>query len=255
MQPYLEEARALAIILGFDVAGVVGLPGDERFVSDPTSSHFGEQVPPQIDDVWLHAVKVADGRTFVSYLSLSRGGAGRDPWVVGDERDPDGGRFIEFRDPARWAKEAVVPGWPLQGRRAAREAVVALRDGGQGASGDHHITWLRRKGVAERSNVVWEHPMICVALRMMQQFDKLDLYNVSGAEYLIRRLRQLEAAVRKNPRAPDFQGLDLVLDTAVDDTGARALAQTMKAKRQRQEETTAALPRAPPKGGAAGSGG
>ncbi|CAK0844871.1 unnamed protein product [Prorocentrum cordatum] len=280
MQGYLEEARALGTILGFDLAGVVGLPGDKWYVSDPTSSHFGEEVPPQVlaneevlvrrgdvglvrlDDVWIHAIKVSEGQNFDTYLARARGGAGRDPRVVGDERDQDGGRYIDFRDSVRRMKEATIPGWPLQGRRATREAVLSLRDGGQGNWEEHHTTWLRRSGVAERGNVAREHHMICASLRMMQQFDQLDLFNIAGAEYLVRRLKQLESATRKNPRAPDFEGLDLILDTGVDDTGgmvlpefdgwvgdqARARAQTMKANRQWQEERTAAQPKAPPKG-------
>ena len=47
LQAYLEEARALATISGFDLAGVVGLPGDKWCVSDAASSRFGEEVPPQ----------------------------------------------------------------------------------------------------------------------------------------------------------------------------------------------------------------
>ncbi|CAK0895895.1 unnamed protein product [Prorocentrum cordatum] len=280
MQGYLEEARALGTILGFDLAGVVGLPGDKWYVSDPTSSHFGEEVPPQVlaneevlvrrgdvglvrlDDVWIHAIKVSEGQNFDAYLARARGGAGRGPRVVGDERDQDGGRYIDFRDSVRRMKETTIPGWPLQGRRATREAVLSLRDGGQGNWEEHHATWLRRSGVAERGNVAREHHMICVSLRMMQQFDQLDLFNIAGAEYLVRRLKQLESATRKNPRAPDFEGLDLILDAGVDDTGgmvlpefdgwvgdqARARAQTMKANRQWQEERTAAQPKAPPKG-------
>ncbi|CAK0845014.1 unnamed protein product [Prorocentrum cordatum] len=271
MQGYLEEARALGTILGFDLAGVVGLPGDKWYVSDPTSSHFGEEVPPQVlaneevlvrrgdvglvrlDDVWVHAIKVGEGQNFDTHLARARGGAGRDPRIVGDDRDQDGGRYIDFRDSVRRMKEATIPGWPLQGRRATREAVLSLRDGGQGNWEEHHTTWLRRSGVAERGNVAREHHMICVSLRMMQQFDQLDLFNIAGAEYLVRRLKQLESATRKNPRAPDFEGLDLILDTGVDDTGgmvlpefdgwvgdqARARAQTMKANRQWQEESVA----------------
>ena len=99
-------------------------------MSHATSSHFGEEVPPQtlaneevlarrgdvglvrIDDVWLHAVRVAEGRSFDAYLARARGGAGRDPRIVGDERDPDSGRFIEFRDSVKRMKEATMPGRP-----------------------------------------------------------------------------------------------------------------------------------------------
>ena len=37
--------------------------------------------------------------------------------------------------------------------------------------------------------------MICAVLRILQQFDQLDLYNVAGVEYLVRRLKQLEAEI------------------------------------------------------------
>jgi hypothetical protein len=92
--------------------------------------------------------------------------------------------------------------------------------------------------------------MICSVLRIFQQFDQLDLYNVAGVEYLVRRLKQLEAATRRNPRQPDFEGLDVVLDSTIDESGAlvlpgfdtwvgdqqRAEAAVLKAGRQWREE-------------------
>ncbi|CAK0905984.1 unnamed protein product, partial [Prorocentrum cordatum] len=194
----------------------------------------------RLDDVWPHAAEVPEGGSFDRYLARARGGDGRDPRIVGDERGPDGGRFIDFRDSVRRMKEATIPaGWQLQGKRAAKE--------------EHHATWLRRSGVAERSDVAREHHMICVALRMKQQFDQPDLFNIAAAEYLIRRLKQLEAAARKNPRAPDFEGLELILDAAVDDTGGMVLPEFDgrvgdQANRQWQDDRTAAQPKAPPKG-------
>ena len=37
-------------------------------------------------------------------------------------------------------------------------------------------------------------------LETAAQFDQLDLVNIAGAEFLIRRVLQLEAATRRNPR-------------------------------------------------------
>ena len=60
--------------------------------------------------------------------------------------------------------------------------------------------------------------------RLRGQWGVVDIDDVcAGAEYLVRRLKQLESATRKNPRAPDFEGLDLILDTGVDDTGGMVL--------------------------------
>ena len=36
-------------------------------------------------------------------------------------------------------------------------------------------------------------------------------------------MRQLEAATKRNPRQPDFEGLDVVLDVAVDEMGGMVL--------------------------------
>jgi len=67
---------------------------------------------------------------------------------------------------------------------------------------------------------------------------------------LSRRLMQIEAATRRNPRQPDFEGLDGVLDVALDEAGSAILprftewvgkqqqaeAQILKAGRQWREE-------------------
>ena len=65
-----------------------------------------------------------------------------------------------------------------------------------------------------------EHGIICVVLRLFMQFDQLDISNLAGCEYLVRRLLQIEAAVKRNPRQPDFEGLDAILDSSVDTSGA-----------------------------------
>ncbi len=265
---YLREANALGHILGFDSVADAPAVGSRWFVSDPISSHFGEEVPAGavgnddvmvargsvglvcIDSTWVSAVRVDAGASFESYLSRARSGPGRDPRVVADERDSDQVRFLSFRDSVTRIREQTFPGWPLKGVRAAREATVALRDAGQNSWGEHRATWVRRSGVPGKSNTAREHRMLCTVMRIFQQYDQLDLYNIAGIEYLVRRLKQLEAATRRNPRQPDFEGLDVVLDSTIDESGAlvlpgfdtwigdqqRAEAAVLKAGRQWREE-------------------
>ena len=97
---------------------------------------------------------------------------------------------------------------------------------------------MRRSGVPEKSNTAREHRMICTVMRIFQQYDQLDLYNVAGIEYLVRRLKQLEAATRRNPRQPDFEALDVVLDSTIDESGALVLPvlDTWIGDQQRSEE-------------------
>eukprot|EP00974_Lingulodinium_polyedra_P071597 6926490-Lingulodinium_polyedra.AAC.1 len=42
-------------------------------------------------------------------------------------------------------------------------------------------------------------------------------------ELVVRRLHQIELAVRKNAKAPDFEGLEKLVETAVDKSGAAAI--------------------------------
>ncbi|CAK0868029.1 unnamed protein product, partial [Prorocentrum cordatum] len=271
MHQYYREARALGDILGYP-ASAAPLARDERwFVSDPTSPQYGEEVPAAsvgndevlirrgevglvlIDDVWQTAVRVEAGGSFEEWQARARGGPGRDPRIAGDERDEEKDRFMSFRASVSKMREQAIPGWPLKGKRATREACLALRDAGQEGWDEHHTTWVRRSGIPEKSNTAREHRMLCSVLRIMQQFDQLDLYNVAGVEYMVRRLKQLEAATRRNPRQPDFDGLDVVLDAAIDESGGfvlpafdawvgeqqRSEAAIMKAGRQWREETSA----------------
>ncbi len=268
----MREAGTHATILGFEGVPAAADIAARWFVSDPVSPHFGSEVPSavfgnedsmvvrqsvalvRIDDSWVTAMRVEGGKTFDDYLTLARSGPGQDPRVVGDDRDSDMVRFISFRDSVIRMRELPVPGWPLKGTRATKEATIALRDAGQSSWEEHHTTWVRWSGVADRSGTAREHRMICTVLRIFQQFDQLDLYNVAGIEYLVRRLKQLEAATRRNPRQPDFEGLDVVLDSTIDESGAlvlpgfdswigdqqRAEAAVLKAGRQWREENATA---------------
>ena len=159
-----------------------------------------------IDTGWVSAVKVGAGSTFEKYLSTARSGPGRDLRVVAGKRDSDQVRFLSFRDSVTRIKEQLVPERPLKGVRAACEATVALRDAGQNSWEQRRTTWVRRSGVPEIRNTAHEHRMIRTLFFIFQQFDQLDLYTIAGIEYLIRRLKQLEAATRRNLCQPDFEG-------------------------------------------------
>ena len=97
---------------------------------------------------------------------------------------------------------------------------------------------------------------------MAMSFDQVDISNLASTELVVRRLRQIEAATKKNPRQPDFEGLDVLLDVTMDETGALLLpkfdkwvgelqgaeARTMKAGRLWREERAAADKRRKDKG-------
>lgn len=98
-----------------------------------------------------------------------------------------------------------------------------LRDSGLNLK-MHHQGWLQKSGVHAGGAVARQHHTICTALRFMQSFDQYDLSMAASAEYLVRALVQLEAAARRNPKAPDFTGLEVMIEAHADASGAAITA-------------------------------
>ena len=206
-----------------------------------------------IGGTWTQCVKLEGLTPWEDYLKILSAGPRLDCRLTGDHRDTEGRRFLTFADALLKIKPEKLIGWPLQGSRSVKEVLTSMRDAGQAGWDDHHSTWTAKSGVGAKSSVCREHGIICVVLRIFMQFDQLDISNVAGCEYLVRRVLQIEAAVKKNPRQPDFEGLDAILDSSVDTSGAaiapkfmafvadiqKSQALVYKAGRLWQEEQTA----------------
>ena len=257
IQGWFQQARALASILGVDLTKVPGDSADRWFVTDVSCEAFGEEVPSsatanpalmvvrgdvalvKLDDVWVTAGRAAAGLSKEDWHRELRAGPGRDPRLAGDERDSMGRPFLGFSDLLERCAEPDRPGFPLKGKRAAREAMRSIRDAGQSGWDEHHMVWARRSGIAERCGPAREHRLICMALRLFGQYDQYECSASAGVEALVRRLLQIEAATRRNPRQPDFEGLDIVLDSASDEHGSLVVADYMDwvGQQQRNEAT------------------
>ena len=115
----------------------------------------------------------------------------------------------------------------------------------------YHAQWRTNSGVNAKSGVCVEHGFLISALFMQVTYDRLDVYNIATTELLARRVLMIERAVKRNARQPDFEGLEAVLETCIDESGGlllpkldawvgeqqRAEAQVLKAGRQWREET------------------
>eukprot|EP00971_Amphidinium_carterae_P238772 4739843-Amphidinium_carterae.1 len=53
----------------------------------------------------------------------------------------------------------------------------------------------------------------------MQTYDQLNLPSIAAAEQIARRVLMTERAVRKNPKNPEFDGLELYLSHSLDSSG------------------------------------
>ena len=101
-----------------------------------------------------------------------------------------------------------------------REFVGALRQAGFDSFGGYHGKWIAHSGVSEKAAVAREHRLLCEILRLGAQWDQLDVSSSAAFELVVRRLFQIELAVKRNCKMPDFEGLDQLVETALDSSGA-----------------------------------
>ena len=151
----LAEAQRLATIYG--AAPQQNVVGDLWRISDTSHRSFGELVPAQVlsnqdlfvirgevalvslDNVWTTASKEASsGTTREEFERKYQSGPGRDKRLMGDERDPDGRRFLSLAAATPLLAEAPISYWPISGPRSVREFLLAVRSAGHPALPDYH---------------------------------------------------------------------------------------------------------------------
>ena len=203
----------------------------EWMICDTTHSKFGEAVSDEhidagvtlgdsgvitLEGVEVFVRRVASSKKAEVILSLdkSRG----DIRILGDHRDAQNKRFLDFKSAMALLKEESMSDWPLQGPRVALEMLRAVRSG-PGDMTTYHLTWLKSSGVNIYSMVAHEHKIICNVIRNALEIDQLSVVNSLAFELLIRRLVQMETAVARNAQNPDFTGLDLMLEDSVGQGG------------------------------------
>ena len=205
-------------------------------ISDTAHSSFGETIPAdamddedsvvirgaagvaKVDEAWVTVERVEQGGE-EAWRRLKATGPGRDRRIIGEVRDTRGKRFVSETDAMlRW-KGTVVPDTPLQG-----PPVVLLFFEGLRAAGltllEHHADWRQKSGIHEKSAVCREHHLITEALRLEVTVDQLDITQLISAEFRVRRMLQIEMAVERSAKAPDFEGLDFMLSSTVSPSGA-----------------------------------
>lgn len=87
------------------------------------------------------------------------------------------------------------------------------------AYSDHYV---QTSGMAGRSSAAIEFGCIMTAAHYLVTFDQINLLNTASGEFLLRRARMIQKAVARNARAPDYEGLDLMLSHRLDSSGGVA---------------------------------
>ena len=250
------EAQALAAIYG-DRA-IPSQVSASWYFSDPASDEFATEVDlalvrdPQrmvvreavalvhTEEGWATAERVL-ARDLDEWKRDKRDGAGRDPRVLPVTRDAREHRFVALREAmiemkAPLAKEAD---FPYEGPLGITELLASVRGSGEEIGGFHEF-WARDSGVPSECGAARSHRTLLTILAHMIHFDQLNAFALSSAECVARHVLQIHRAARKNPKAPDFKGLAVMVHSKLDTGGQTHFGEFAKwtAARQKDEAFT-----------------
>ena len=234
LRRFKKEARAYKILLGDEG------PVEERekvwVICDTRDSHFGKAIPEdKLDDdgepgvcdedkgvvLWDGAHRFCEqvAKDDVDSLVLSwKPGAG-DSRILPVLKDGGGKRNRSLREAVGAYSEHDIEDWPHSGPRAFLEFSRSVS-----ASADswvvYHSEWIRNSGVGAGTAPAHEHRILCEYMRLSHQVDQINGPNLAGTELLTRRMVQIEMAVERCPRSPDYAGLGCILAGPTSESGA-----------------------------------
>ena len=241
---------------GAELAAILGLPselsapqaalGDWR-IADTSHSEFGEAIPDQVaadpqqfvsppaagsekypvalamvDRCWVSVARVRSEDLSVWKYELVTA-TGHDDRITGDERDEvSGKRSTTFADTFSYLSEPKAPVFPLLGKRVLLEYARVLRSNGMDWM-THHMDFVHKSGVSTTSGSARAHRKVSEALQSLQTVDQCNLPALVACEQLCRYLVQIESAVTRNPRCPDYSDLEVISGSTLNAHGALVL--------------------------------
>ena len=124
----------------------------------------------------------------------------------------------EARAVNRWSTDDKPKIHPLGGPLVAREFFLQLQATSMSLPA-YDSNWRHRSGVPESGVVAKMHTALCEVLRWMITVDQLDGVKVVSCEAAVRELLRVEAAVNRNPKQPDWEGLEIMVSGTVNARG------------------------------------
>ena len=79
--------------------------------------------------------------------------------------------------------------------------------------------YVSNSGVSATSGLMVELKVLLTVLWMLTTHDRLNVPCIAGAELVARRVLMIQRAIKRNARAPDFEGLESYLSNALDPQG------------------------------------
>jgi hypothetical protein len=225
-----RRARIQANVL----AGVLDAEIDEKIwiIAEMGHVRFSQQLTDQeVADSVTNVTKgstVVDGiEVFIEEMEATKVPSWRlgklasesDLRLLGNHRSTDGRRRLQLALAVDLMKETPIDDWPLPGERVLKEFCQSVASG-PGNFTSYNTEWKMRAGISEYSSVAHDHRILCDVLRLAHDVDQIDGSNLACLEQIARRLVQHETAVERNPRNPDYTGLDLIMGEPVSASGA-----------------------------------
>lgn len=102
--------------------------------------------------------------------------------------------------------------WPHRGPKAAKEFLESgLESGGDLTA--YHAAFMRKSGLSDHGKNLLQ------ILWLSSSYDQLDVSNIAAMEHVVRRVLEIQIAVRRNPKHPTFDSFDCNTRGSVDEVG------------------------------------
>ncbi|CAK0806201.1 unnamed protein product [Prorocentrum cordatum] len=239
-QVYAHDPIAGAALAGYrrrakmqgQLLGVGQVDAVERMIwviAEARSARFGEVVDAALMDDDAHGtsfdakgVVVLGGEEFFVQKIAASGLADfkKETKIrtLGDHTDDAGQRVLHLTEAVAFMRDTEQKGFPLSGIRSMKEFLDSV-GAGPGNMISYQAEWERLSGVGEGLAVNHVHRNLCEVIRLMHSWDQVDHSMMASAEQIVRWLIQTEIAVERNPRHPDYSGLDIVISAPVNAVG------------------------------------
>lgn len=230
----LEAQRALIWVFSDPSDSLFGTVLDSDAMEDPSRGTAINDVGVALHEGLVrHVVRIA--RDDLDDWRKERRSGAQDQRTLGVHYDANGVRHLRFRDAVNMMKADAHDEWTFDGPIACPEFLTAIMQGA-GNPVSYHAEWVRLSGVAEGSAVCHDHRHLMECLRLGACVDQLDIMNLALGENIVRRIIQIETAVERNPRHPDFTGLGVVEGGVTTDKGAARVPKFREHIAARQKE-------------------
>ena len=241
-----REARALAEVVGVQVpAPPAGVVVPRWVVADPAHERFGRPVAEEItgmDDRFINrgatgmaeltgadqlnqqewvAVENVKAENHQDWVQEKHDGPGRDLRVLPILRLGSGDSAAQqrtTREALRDFRPSAVTDWPLRGPRAVTELLASV--GSSGMEMQAYVNfYIQHSGLSPAGTLSHELRSLFDVMHHVVAFDQLDAPNIAAIELTCRRILQIQRAVRRSPKHPDFADLDSMMSSAIDESG------------------------------------